>query len=258
MGALGDLLKDRVEASGDDVAIGDPAKERSGALNHLSEDLSGFGSAELRTLCDLLVRPARLLELWMLQGPAVGGLYSRPLRVYLALNGAMMFILLLRGGVDFALFLPPSALQQWSIAAGKGAEAFTADAENWFTLIFVPVTCAFQVLAAAPLIRLWDREDIGWRKGMRATLAFLSAWSLLMLPFTWWSMEPDFIGRVIMVVFLVTALISFLRMGRNRWWRTWSGALVKALLLVVVLQVAALLAIGLVILTSFVVAGHLS
>ena len=51
---------------------------RKQAINDLSEDTLGFGGAEVRTARDLLTRPRRVLQAWMIEGPTgAGGMPSR-------------------------------------------------------------------------------------------------------------------------------------------------------------------------------------
>ena len=141
-------------------------REPRGAAE-LSEDVTGFGVAELRTLKDLVLRPHTVLEAWMQAGPTGGGLYARPLRLYLALCGFMTLILFVKGGDTQISALPPEVLQSLADQAGKSVDAFVADAENWYSVALIPVSCAFYALVSIPLLRWWDPEDLGWRRGLR-------------------------------------------------------------------------------------------
>lgn len=229
----------------------DARKREPASLEQLSEDVSGFGSAEIRTFRDLLIRPAKALERWMVLGPTANGQYSRPLRFYFGLCGIMTLILLLKGEATVFEAMPENFVNDLAASAGKSADTFRADADNWYSFVLVPLSCVFYALATVPLLRLWDRENLGWRKGFRATFAFLNAWTVLVLPVTWWSNEPDTAGLVAAIVFFVAAIFSFLRIGRGRWWRTWSGGIAKGTFLVTVIYVASLLALVPIILLSY-------
>lgn len=229
----------------------DARKRQPESLDQLSEDLSGFGSAEIRTFRDLLIRPAKALEGWMTLGPTANGLYSRPLRFYFGLCGIMTLILLLKGGATVFESMPDNIVADLAAGAGKSADTFRADADNWYSFVLVPLSCLFYALASVPLLRLWDQDVLGWRKGFRATFAFLNAWTVLVLPVTWWSNEPNMTGLVAAIVFFVAAIFSFLRIGRGRWWRTWPGGIAKGTFLVTVIYIASLLALVPIILLSY-------
>lgn len=212
------------------------------AASDLSEDVTGFGVAELRTLKDLLLRPRTALEAWMQEGPTGGGRYARPLRLYLALCGLMTLILLVKGGATIVAGLPPEVMQTLADRAGKSLDTFTADAENWFSLALIPVSCAFYALIAIPLLRWWDPEDLGWRRGLRATFAFLNAWTVPLLPFTWWANEQSAAGGAIALLMFIMALVTFIRMGRGRWFQTLFGGVAKGIVLTILLFTFAVLA----------------
>lgn len=217
-------------------------REPRGAAE-LSEDVTGFGVAELRTLKDLVLRPHTVLEAWMQAGPTGGGLYARPLRLYLALCGFMTLILFVKGGDTQISALPPEVLQSLADQAGKSVDAFVADAENWYSVALIPVSCAFYALVSIPLLRWWDPEDLGWRRGLRATFGYLNAWTVPVVPVTWWANEQSAVGGFIALLMFVMALVTFIRMGRGRWFRTWFGGVTKGLTLTVLLFVMAVVAI---------------
>ena len=222
-----------------------PAPEpRGGGLNDLSDDALGFGRAELTTARDLLVRPRAVLEAWMTAGPSGGGRYARPLRLYLALNAILMLVVFLKGGSALMLgAVPADALEPLIAASGKGRDAFMADADGWMSLVMVPVLSLFYALGAAPLLRWWDPDDLGWRRGFRAAFAYLNALTVPLLPFSWWMYaEPTGLGAMIGTVALfVFAMAAFLRMGRGRWWRSPVAGGAKGLGLWVMLQVVGLI-----------------
>lgn len=210
--------------------------------SHLSEDTTGFGVVELRTTRDLLVRPQAALDAYMHGGATAAGRYARPLRYYVAICGLMTLILLVKGGTTMFGQLPAESLQPIAENAGKSLDAFIADADNWFSLALIPVTCLFYAMIAVPLLRWWDPEDLGWRRGFRASFVFLSAWTIPLLPFTWWANEQTPAGAAVAFLMFALAIVTFLRMGRGRWFRSWPIGLVKGFALTVLLFVFAMLA----------------
>lgn len=215
---------------------------RRQALQDVSEDALGFGVAELVTARDLLIRPRAVLTAWMEEGPTGGGRYARPLRLYLALNAVLMLVLFLRGGMEHLFAdIPPEILDQVVARSGKSRDAFIADADGWISLIVVPISAVVYTIVATPLLRLWDPETLGWRRGFRAVFAWLCAWTLPMLPFAWWSYDRENALWSGAVIYLL-GLAAFLRMGRNRWFRTTLGGVVKALVLALAVQLATALA----------------
>ncbi|MBU1539018.1 MAG: hypothetical protein KKC29_01965 [Alphaproteobacteria bacterium] len=232
-----------------------PAPEpRARGLSDLSDDALGFGALELVTARDVTLRPRAVLEAWMTQGPSGGGRYARPLRLYLALNAILMLMLFLRGGSDFMLAgAPAEYLDPLIAASGKSRDAFMADADNWMSLVMVPLTSLFYAFAAAPLLRWWDPEDLGWRRGFRAAFGWLCAVTVLLLPFAWWmSGATTGPGALLGAAALfVISVATFLRMGRGRWWRSPVWGVVKGIGLWAAIQLGAgvgflpVLAIGL-------------
>lgn len=199
-----------------------PAPEpKAGGLNDLSDDALGFGALELRTARDVVVRPRAVLEAWMTQGPSGGGRYARPLRLYLALNAILMLILFLKGGSDMMLgWIPPATLDPLIAASGKSRDAFMSDADGWMSLVMVPVLSLFYALAAAPLLRWWDPDRLGWRRGFRAAFAWLNALTVPLLPFAWWMYDPGLGQTVGATALFVITVAAFLRMGAGRWYST--------------------------------------
>lgn len=205
---------------------------RAGALNDLSEDTLGFGVRELVTARDLLLRPRGVLEAWMTEGPSGGGRYARPLRLYLVLNAILMLVLFLRGGTALMVSgVPESYLQPLIEASGKSRDAFLADADGWMTLVLVPLVAFAYACVAAPLLRWWDPEDLGWRRGFRAAFAYLCAWTVPILPLAWWSFSTGPVAPALAVVLIVVGMAAFLRMGGGRWWRSPAAGFGKAVAL---------------------------
>ncbi|MGZ9099973.1 MAG: hypothetical protein ACXW3K_09655 [Brevundimonas sp.] len=225
---------------------------KAAGLNDLSEDALGIGGRELVTARDVMMRPREVLEAWMTAGPSGGGRYARPLRLYLALNAILMLVLFLQGGAAFVLQdMPESVLQPLIADSGKSRDAFMADADGWMTLLMVPLLSLFYACAAAPLLRWWDPDRLGWRRGFRAAFAYLCAWTVPTLPIAWWGFNRDAAGQAVSVVIFLLGIVAFMRMGAGRWWVTPVAGLGKALLLSVALYLAGmvgfmpLLAIGL-------------
>ena len=205
-------------------------------VHDLSEDALGFGSTELRTVRDLLLRPRIVLESWMTLGATGGGLYARPLRLYLALNAILMLALFLSGGSGHMITaLPPEMLDPLIETSGKSRDAFLADADGWMTLFMVPLLSALYVMAIAPLLRWWDPENLGWRRGLRAGFAFLNAWTLLLLPISWFLYGQGWPALIASIAMWVMGIATFLRMGKGRWYRTTGPGVGKALVALIAL-----------------------
>lgn len=210
---------------------------KAGGLNELSDDALGFGAAELRTARDVMLRPREVLEAWMTAGPSGGGRYARPLRLYLALNAILMLVLFLHGGSDMMLAGAPASMMDSLIAAsGKSRDGFMADADGWMSLVMVPVLSLFYALAVAPLLRWWDPENLGWRRGFRAAFGYLCALTVPLLPFSWWMFGGGVGGLIGNVALFLFAIVAFMRMGAGRWWRSPVVGLAKALGLFLAIQ----------------------
>lgn len=210
---------------------------KAGGLNDLSDDALGFGLLELRTARDLVVRPREVLEAWMTQGPTGGGHYARPLRLYLALNAILMLVLFLQGGTGMMLgAMPPEMIDPLIAASGKSRDAFMADADNWMSLVLVPLLSVFYALAATPLLRWWDPDQLGWRRGSRAAFAWLNALTVPLLPFAWFMYDGGVGSMVGNVALFVIAITAFMRMGAGRWYSSPVFGLAKALGLYLAIQ----------------------
>lgn len=208
--------------------------------DELAEDVLGFGGRDLTTVRDLVLRPATVLRAWMEGGAEGGGVYARPLRLYLGLNAILMLVLFLRGGAGFILDdLPTQFMAPLLEQTGKSRDAFIADADGWMTLVMVPILSAFYAIAAVPLLRWWDIEDLGWRKGFRATFGWLCAWTVPMMPLAWWGYGSSPTAAIIGAIIPVIGIIAFTRMGRGRWYRSWPIGVLKGIALMIAVQVAA-------------------
>jgi hypothetical protein len=205
-----------------------PAVRDESGLHHLSEDATGFGRRELRTISDALVRPAAMLESYLTLGASGGGLYARPLRFYLSLCGLLMLQLFLMGGTTLMLAgLPPESLDPLIAQSGKSRDAFLGDADNWMSLVLVPINAVFFAIVSAPLLRWWDPADLGWRKAFRAAFHYMNVWTLPFVPLGFLAYMPatTLWASLLMVVL---SFVAFLRVGRGRWYRTLLGGVAKA------------------------------
>lgn len=202
------------------------------ALKDLSEDATGFGGTDLRTIRDLLVRPRLVLQAWMIEGPTGGGVYAKALKLYLGLNAIMMLLLFLRGGFGY-LFdgIPADVMAPLIEQSGKSRDAFISDADGWMALITIPILAPLYAVAATPLLRLWDHEDLGWRRGFRAAFAYLNAWTIPLLPLSWFMFGTGAAAGICSLLMLVIGLVVFLRMGRGRWFRSYPIGIAKAVLI---------------------------
>jgi hypothetical protein len=186
----------------------------------------------------VVLRPREVLEAWMTQGPTGGGQYARPLRLYLALNAILMLILFLQGGTAIMLAgVPPEMIDPLIAASGKSRDAFMGDADNWMSLVLVPLLSVFYALAATPLLRWWDPEDLGWRRGFRAAFGYLNALTVPLLPFAWWMYDAGLGQTIGTAALFVIAVVAFMRMGAGRWYSTPLFGLAKAIGLWLAIQV---------------------
>lgn len=218
---------------------GGPPRSRKQAAAEFGEDTTGFGGVELRTLRDTLVRPRAVLEAYMTGGPSGGGLYTRPLKLYLGLCGVLMLLLFLKGGAGVQMEqIPAEQLAPLIEQSGKSRDAFIADVDGWMSLTMVPILAAFYALAGMPLLRLWDPDDLGWPRGMRASFIFLNVWTLTLLPIAWFAYDPAMAPFVLPITTLL-AVIAFWRTGRGRWWRTPLAGVGKGLLIAVIMMLSA-------------------
>lgn len=200
-------------------------------LKHLSEDATGFGQAELRTLRDCLIRPRQVLEAYMTGGPEGGGIYARPLKLYLALCGILMLQLFVMGGSSMWLTtLSPETLDPLIEQSGKSRDAFMAHADNWMSLLLVPMNAVFYALFSAPLLRLWDDEDLGWRRAFRATFHYLNVWTIPIVPFGFLGYMPS-TAVWFSLLMIVVGFVAFLRAGKDRWYSSTGVGVAKAALI---------------------------
>lgn len=218
------------------------SREPEAGLHDLSEDATGFGQRELRTVRDAFVKPAAMLDAYMTMGPSGGGVYARPLRFYLTLCGVIMLQLFLMGGTTIMFAgLPPEALDPLIAQSGKSRDAFLADADNWMSLVLVPLNALLYALVSAPLLRWWDAADLGWRKSFRATFHYLNVWTLPFIPIAFLAYMPS-TAVWSSVGMLILGFIAFIRVGKGRWYRTLPGGLVKAAVITAATFISSLIA----------------
>ena len=219
-----------------------PTGDDPRGLNDLGEDTTGFGQLELRTVKDSLLRPAVVLEAYMTRGPTGGGQYARPMRLYLTLCGILMLQLFVMGGTTMMLSgLTPEVIDPLIASSGKSAEGFLSDADNWMSLVLVPITAAFYALVAAPLLRWWDPQDLGWRKAFRATFHCLNVWTIPFLPIGFLVYLPQF-ALWMTPLMVALGVVAFLRAGKGRWYESPLAGLGKAVAINVALLLASIIA----------------
>ena len=205
---------------------------RKQAFKDLSEDALGFGGVEVRTARDLLIRPRLVLQAWMIEGPTGGGVYAKPLKLYLALNAILMLVVFLRGGMGGALEQMPADLMASLVAqSGKSRDAFMSDADGWMSFLTVPLMAPLYALVVLPFVRWWDAEDLGWRCGFRAAFAYLNAWTVPMLPLFWFIYGTGPVAMMGSVALFILGVVVFVRMGRGRWYRGIAAGIGKGLVL---------------------------
>ena len=218
---------------------GDATRAKWGEV---AEDTTGFGVVEWRTARDLLLRPRAVLDAYEAGGPTGGGRYARPFRFYLALCGVLMFFLFLIGGTKRMIEqAPPKLLNEAVAFAGKSRETFINDADGWLTLTMTPILAIFYALAFAPAIKWWGKTD--WRVAFRATFALLCAWTVPMLAL---GPLPYFQRLAVRSAILIHVLlvVTFVRMGRGRWWHSPSQAVARSVLLLILFQIGVLVGTG--------------
>ena len=230
----------------DDDTTQEPTRQQ--AFKDLSEDTLGFGQVDLRTIRDLILRPRQVLEAWMTLGPTANGQYTRPLKLYLALNAILMLVLFLRGGSSYMLEgLQPEILNPILEASGKTRDGFLANADGWMSLTMVPILSLLYALATAPLLRWWDPEKLGWQKGFRSAYAYLNVWTVPLLPLSWFMYGTDPVAQALSVVMFVLGFVAFLRTGKGRWYQSLPGGIGKGLVLLAAIGVAGMIGFTIVI-----------
>lgn len=223
----------------------DPApsrREDDSGLHHLADDAMGFGMVEIRTAWAMLARPARSLDAYMRLGATAGGTLARPLRLYLALNALLMLMMFLLGGMEIMLdSVPPEGWVAGAREAGKTVDEYRADAEGWVSLTLVPLTSAIYALLLAPFMRWWDPDNLGWRKGFRATFVLLNAITVPFLPLTIFVYDPR-LYLLSPFVLIGLTVYGFLRTGAGRWFSNPLEGVFKSFVLVFVMLITQVIA----------------
>lgn len=226
----------------------DEGRTRREGLSELAEDAVGFGGQELRLTRDLILRPRAVMDAYDASGSTAGGLYPKPLRYYLTLNGLYLLLIALLGGFERALSSADAQqLAELAEKAGKSEGEFIGDLDQWYSLVSVPLFTIFMAGAAFLLIRRWSPG--GDHRDFRQTFTFLNAYSLLAIPIGLAQMIMNSYPAWSVALTFVPLAIVYARVGAGRWWRTPQGAWLKGALLMIVIAIAlvpgALLATGL-------------
>lgn len=218
-------------------------RTRREGLSELAEDAVGFGGQELRLTRDLILRPRAVMDAYDAHGSTAGGLYPKPLRYWLTVNGLYLLFMALTGSFERATRRDGFADEGYAFVArkaGKSLDEFMADMEQWTSLVSLPLYALIIGGAIFLLIRRWnpgnDRQDF------RQTFTLLNTLTLWTIPISVVSslFAPAMVNfAVAMFVFPLLIAVLYAVLGKGRWWRTPAGAWGKGVLL----SVAALLAI---------------
>ena len=217
----------------------DSKPPKPASLGEMAEDASGFGMTDFRLTRDLVLRPGAVQDAYDAHGSTAGGRYPRPMRYYIALNGAWLLVTALMGGYETMLVGSPFDLYQlWGMGeiSGKDRAEFMADIEQWLSLLSLPVMTAIVALPLFWTISKWSPLD--WRHDLNQTVTFLNAWTLYQMPFgllmlVW----PKEMASWSILAMLAVALVAYVAIGKGRWWRTTGGAVGKGVLLCVMILV---------------------
>lgn len=204
-------------------------QDRRAAVREFSEDLTGFGGPELRTVRDLYLRPARVLSAYEEGAPDLGG-YAKPFRLFLGVNGAYLLLLALTGGFGRTLSaFPPEIVALIARASGKSPIALGNDIDKWYSLVSVPVIALAFFFPLYWVFRRWSGG--GPRSGFRQTFAFLTAWTLYGAPFGLAVLWFPQLAPISAVTLPLVFGLLWTRLGRGRWWRTAGGFVGRGLIL---------------------------
>lgn len=218
-----------------------PEQPPRGRLRDVAEDATGFGAAERRMTRDLLLRPdAVLVE----QGQP-GSPYPKPLRYYLTLTGLYLVLIAVLGGFERVLGDQALMLLQDAVAAsGKSQDAFTADLDQWYSLLAVPALA----LGLYPPLRFLFGRWSGARPDGQA-FVFLSGWTLLAAPLGLIGLVVPSLSWLSSGAWLPILIILMWRMGRGVWWTTrWQlvrRTVVAGVVIAIAQTIAATVAVGL-------------
>lgn len=213
-------------------------RRRHDGLAELAEDAVGFGGQELRLTRDLALRPGKVMDAYDAHGPMAGGLYPKPLRYYLTIMGLYLVVIAILGGFEGQMSGPQfdQLLGGWMRDSGKSPGEFRADMDQWYSLASVPVTAIFFGGAAFLLIRRWS--PAGDRQDFNQTFTFINGYSVLGIPFGLIGILSPGVAMWMLPVSFTLMMITFVRVGRGRWFRTVLGAVGKGALLLLVTVLA--------------------
>jgi len=216
----------------------DQPEPKHATLKEMAEDASGFGVAELRLTRDLIVRPAAAMAAYDEHGSTAGGKYPRPLRYYLALNGLILLINAMAGGVERTVMAGDARLLDLLVRrTDKSREEFIADMDQWVGILSVPAYTLVMVLPIFLLISRWS--PLNWRADLGQTFSYLNAWTLYQTPLMVLVLiDPSGFAGLSVALMLALGVVVYARVGRGRWWRTAAGAWGKGALLTLVILVA--------------------
>ncbi len=206
--------------------------------DELAEDTLGFARRELHTIKDLVLRPSVVLKAMMEKGSDGGGVYTRPLRLYIGLSGIGTLLMFLNGGDYFTSHISPERIASLAQMSGKSIDAFSADVESWSTLFLLPLSCTLYALVTVPLLRLWDPDSLGWKRAFRATFCWLSAWSILVLPVLCFGYGRSLLATLLTLLICLLGVVSFFRIGRGRWFESPVMGVLKGILLMILIMIA--------------------
>ena len=196
------------------------------------EDATGFGAAEWRMTRDLVLRPAATVE----DQQADETRYPRPSRYFLILNGVYVTVVNVIGGFTGVLALLPIAAVELGLRlSGKSIDAFSADFDQWYSWVAIPIVSLCCVPPLAWLFRRWTSAS---RAPTRQAFTFMSGWTLYGIPVGLISLTNPSTAAALSPALVVILVLLFIRMGRGVWWTTGPQAARRAALLLAVLAVA--------------------
>ena len=223
--------------------MSEDSKDRHRGFGEFVEDTVGFGAAEIRLTADLFRRPRAVMDAYDAQGSTAGGLYPRPLRYWLTINGLYLLFMALAGTFERSMRVGSGGrdegMELFARWADKSSEEFQGDLEQWMSLVALPCYALFIGGALFLLFRKWSPGDD--RQDFRQTFTFLNAWTLWTLPigvFATLFADEQMMLWLMLPVYVVGIPVFYILFGAGRWWRTKRGAVLKGVVLVVVAALA--------------------
>jgi hypothetical protein len=221
--------------------MGDGVKQARGGAGELVEDTVGLGAPDLRLTRDLVLRPRAVMAAYDAHGATAGGLYPKPVRYWLTLNGFLFLLAGLTGLMERALVTGAGAegaadIEHLGSHFGKSGPEFVSDLEQWMGLLMLPLWGLFAGGALFLLLRRWSPADD--RQDFRQTFTFLNAMTVWGLPLNIAMVLP--MDAVLWTGPLSLLLIPmlFAVFGKGRWWTTRRSAWLRGagLLLAVIVS----------------------